>query len=98
MYCFGDDRGTRDEVVVNGGFAVVDGGFEYFEKYGTLSKILISATWDCLKPTLVHQLRTDWVNAEGIWGAGGGKEVSTETDGEEEVILKVRKRDRAARV
>jgi hypothetical protein len=32
---------------------------------------------------LVHQLRTECLNAEGICGAGGGREVSVETDGED---------------
>ena len=32
---------------------------------------------------MVHQLRTDCLKAAGIWGAGGGREVNVETDGED---------------
>ena len=68
---------------MRGASGAVDGGFEYFEKYGSLRRIRCSEICACFCPTFDHQLRRDCLNAEGIWGAGGGREVSVETEGDE---------------
>lgn len=68
---------------MRGASGVVDGGFEYFEKYGSLRRIRCSEICACFCPTFDHQLRRDCLNAEGIWGAGGGREVSVDTEGDE---------------